>query len=120
MITVYGIKNCDTVKKALKWLISEGVEHSFHDYRKDGLERAQLEDWVQELGMELVLNKRGTTWRKLADEDKDDLSEDQVIDLLMQHPAMIKRPIMDFGALRTIGFAKKDQQQIAQLLGLTS
>lgn len=120
VITVYGIKNCDTVKKALKWLIFEGVEHSFHDYRKDGLERAQLEGWVKELGMEIVLNKRGTTWRKLADEDKDGLSEDQVIDLLMENPAMIKRPIMDFGSVRTIGFAKKDQEQIAQLLGLTS
>jgi len=118
MIIVYGIKNCDTVKKALKWLGEKGVEHRFHDFRKDGISRTQIEGWIKELGMDRVLNKRGTTWRKLADEEKENISEDQMIDLLLEHSAMIKRPVIDFGTVRTIGFAKKDQEKISQILTL--
>ncbi|MBL4802427.1 MAG: ArsC family reductase [Emcibacter sp.] len=116
MIKIFGIKNCDTIKKARAWLTERELEYQFHDFRKDGLEREILESWVKELGLDLVLNKRGTTWRKLSDEQKDSLTEKGVIDLLLEQPAMIKRPVFDFGDMRRIGFSKKDQVEIANLL----
>lgn len=118
MITIFGIKNCDTIKKALKWLTENGVDHQFHDFRKNGLTRGQLEGWAGELGVDVLLNKRGTTWRKLPDNQKDNLSDPEMIDLLLEFPAMIKRPVFDFGAERRIGFSKKDQAEIADILGL--
>ncbi len=118
MITVFGIKNCDTIKKALKWLTEQSVGHQFHDFRKDGLTRGLLENWAEELGVDILLNKRGTTWRKLPDSQKDDLSDNEIIDLLVEFPAMIKRPVFDFGDKRRVGFSKKDQGEIAVLLGL--
>lgn len=116
MITVYGIKNCDTIKKALKWLAERERAHSFHDFRKEGLDRAMLEAWVAELGVDLLLNKRGTTWRKLPEDQKENLTEAAVIDLLLDQPAMIKRPVFDFGDHRRVGFAKKDMAEIEDLL----
>jgi Spx/MgsR family transcriptional regulator len=116
MITIFGIKNCDTIKKALKWFAERGADYQFHDFRKDGLERALLEGWVQELGVEVLLNKRGTTWRKLPEEQKENLSEKQVIDLLLAYPAMIKRPVFDFGHMRRVGFSKTDQEEISLIL----
>lgn len=125
MITVFGIKNCDTIKKALKWLTEQSVDHQFHDFRKDGLTRGLLENWAEELGVDILLNKRGTTWRKLPESQKDDLSDNEIIDLLVEFPAMIKRPVFDFGGKsnlggdkRRVGFSKKDQGEIAVLLGL--
>ena len=118
MITIYGIKNCDTVKKALKYFQAQGIDHTFHDFRKDGLERGLLEGWIGEVGSDILLNKRGTTWRKLPEEQKESLTEDIVVDLLLEHPAMIKRPVFDFGDHRRVGFSAKDQGEIATLLGL--
>jgi len=116
MVIIYGIKNCDTVKKALKFFAERGIDHKFHDFRKDGLARAQLDLWAGELGLEILLNKRGTTWRKLPEDQKDDLNDQQVIDLLLEYPAMIKRPVFDFGSMRRIGFSKKDQAEISLIL----
>ncbi len=116
MVVIYGIKNCDTVKKALKWFGEKDIDHSFHDFRKDGLTRDMLEGWAQELGLDILLNKRGTTWRKLPEDQKNNLKDSQVIDLLLDYPAMIKRPVFDFGHMRHAGFSKKDQAEIALIL----
>lgn len=116
MITIFGIKNCDTIKKARAWLTEKEVPHEFHDFRKDGLERVLLEGWVQELGIDVLLNKRGTTWRKLPEDQKNNLTEQEAIHLLLAHPAMIKRPVFDFGDMRRVGFSKKDQEEISNHL----
>ena len=102
--TLYGIPNCDTVKKARDWLRDRGVDHVFHDFRKDGLERAALARWVDELGWETVLNRAGTTFRKLPEADRADLTAARAIDLMLAQPAMIKRPILDLGERRLAGF----------------
>lgn len=94
MITVYGISNCDTVRKARKWLQAQQVEFQFHDFRKDGLNAEQLKSWAEALGWEALLNKRGTTWRKLPDESKADVDQDKAIALMLEQPAMIKRPLV--------------------------
>lgn len=105
MITLYGIKNCDTVKKARKWLEASGIEYRFHDYRADGLEAAQLKRWAQELGWEALLNKRGTTWRKLPEQDKTAIDKAGAIALMLAQPALIKRPLLDTGSRRLLGFS---------------
>lgn len=107
-ITMYGIPNCDTIKKAKKWLEAEGVEYSFHDYRKQGVDKAMVELFCQQLGWENVLNKRGTTYRQLTQEQKDSLNEANAIELLVEQPAMIKRPILVSGDSYHLGF-KADQ-----------
>jgi Spx/MgsR family transcriptional regulator len=103
-ITLYGIANCDSVRKARKWLAERGVEYRFHDYRKDGLEEKQLKQWVKELGWETLLNRRGTTWRKLPEGERESIDEKSAITLMLEHPAMIKRPLLDTGKKRIVGF----------------
>ena len=103
-ITIYGIKNCDTMKKARAWLESHGVDYVFHDYKQDGLERKRLETWCKELGWEAVLNRAGTTFHKLPDADKQNLDAGKAISLMLAQPSMIKRPILDLGSRRLIGF----------------
>jgi len=120
MITIYGIKNCDTVKKALLWCRDRGIAHQFHDFRQEGLDRALLESWAEELGVLTLLNKRGTTWRKLPDNQKDNLNEKEIIELLLEYPAMIKRPVFDLGAVRHVGFSQKDQEEIGAILGVAA
>lgn len=110
MITMYGIKNCDTIKKARKWLEAEGVEYQFHDYRSDGLEASQLRVWCEELGWETLLNKRSTSWRNLADEVKSSLDADKAIEVMLETPAIIKRPLLDTGSQRMVGFKAADYQ----------
>jgi Spx/MgsR family transcriptional regulator len=114
MITLYGIPNCDTIRKARRWLKEHQVDYRFHDFRKEGLDKAQLTEWVDELGWEVLLNKRGTTWRKLSDEQKASISRDNAIELMLEYPAMIKRPVLDTGQRRLIGF--KEQQYQSELL----
>ena len=104
VITVYGIPNCDTVRKARAWLSDRGVAHGFHDYRKDGLERGRLEGWVEELGWEVVLNRAGTTFRKLPEADRTGMDAARAVDLMLAQPAMIKRPMLDLGDRRLAGF----------------
>src|ERR1700704_1897297 len=96
-ITIYGIKNCDTMKKARAWLQSHGVEYAFHDYRTEGIAREQLERWSRKVRWETLLNRAGTTFRKLPDKDKDGLTEKKAIALMLAQPSMIKRPVLDVG-----------------------
>lgn len=104
MTTLYGIPNCDTVKKARVWLDQHGVAYAFHDYKKAGIDRARLEAWVGELGWETVLNRSGTTFRALPDADKTGLDANKAVDLMLAQPSMIKRPILDLGDRRIAGF----------------
>jgi len=103
-VDMYGIPNCDTVKKARVWLDERGVRYTFHDYKKAGADPAQLKAWVEELGWETVLNRAGTTFKKLDDADKADLDADKAVRLMAAQPSMIKRPILDLGVRRIAGF----------------
>lgn len=109
MIKIYGIKNCDTMKKAMKWLDDNKLDFEFHDYRKDGADKEMIGLWAKELGIERLLNKRGTTWRKIPDTVKENLDEDSTYKLMADNPAMIKRPLFDLGNTRIIGFSKEEQ-----------
>ncbi|WP_106638782.1 ArsC family reductase [Allosphingosinicella vermicomposti] len=104
MITLYGIKNCDTVKKARAWLDVRGIAYTFHDYKIAGVDEAQLRAWVDKFGWEKVLNRAGTTFRKLPDADKEGLNADKAVTLMQAQPSMIKRPILDLGDRRIAGF----------------
>ncbi|MBR9787883.1 MAG: ArsC family reductase [Vibrionaceae bacterium] len=107
-ITMFGIPNCDTIKKAKKWLEAEDIAYEFHDYRKQGVDAALVTEFCDALGWEIVLNKRGTTYRQLTQEQKDSLNEENAIKLLVENPAMIKRPILKVNDQLHIGF-KADQ-----------
>jgi len=96
-VTIYGIKNCDTVKKARAWLDKHGVEYGFDDYKTAGIDRQRLERWAKKVGWEILLNRAGTTFRKLPEKDKDGLSETKAIGLMLKQPSMIKRPVLDAG-----------------------
>lgn len=109
-VTVYGITNCDSIKKAKTWLDKEGIEYKFHDYRKQGLEISQLNNWVDAFGWEPLLNKRGTTWRKLPDEVKDNVDRASAIDIMLQNPAIIKRPLLIKGNKMMLGFNDSQYQ----------
>jgi arsenate reductase len=102
--TIYGIKNCDTMKKARAWLDGQGAAYAFHDYKSAGIDRATLAGWVAEHGWETVLNRAGTTFRALPDTDKTGLDADKAITLMLAQPAMIKRPVLDLGERRLVGF----------------
>ncbi len=105
-IVIYGIKNCDTMKKARAWLDKRGVDYVFHDYKIDGIERAKLEGWAGKVGCDVLLNRAGTTFRKLPDQDKDGLTEKKAIALMLKQPSMIKRPVIELGAGKLlVGFA---------------
>lgn len=112
MITVYGIPNCDTIKKARQWLESSKIDYQFHDYRKNGINRDMVAAWVAEHGFETILNRRGTTWRGLSDEEKQGITPERAIDLMVSHPAMIKRPIFDLGSERLVGFTADVQARL--------
>ena len=103
-ITMYGIPNCDTIKKARVWLAGKGIDHAFHDYKKQGIERTLLEDWVDELGWEVLLNRAGTTFKKLPEADKAAVDCDKAIGLMLAQPSMVKRPVLDLGDRRIVGF----------------
>ena len=111
-ITIYGIKACDTMKKARTWLDEHGVAYDFHDYKALGIDRARLERWVGEAGWETVLNRAGTTFRKLPDADKAGLDAQKAIGLMLAQPSMIKRPVLDLGDRLLVGF-KPDAYQAA-------
>ena len=96
-ITIYGIKNCDTMKKARAWLDQHGVTYAFHDYKTAGIERERLERWCKKTGWETVLNRAGLTFKKLPEKDKLDLTEKKAIALMLAQPSMIKRPVLDLG-----------------------
>jgi arsenate reductase len=103
-VTIYGIKNCDTMKKARAWLDSHGVAYVFHDYKTEGIAKDKLKQWSDELGWETLLNRAGTTFRKLPDGDKEGLNERKALALMLAQPSMIKRPVLDLGGKLLVGF----------------
>ncbi|TXC64888.1 ArsC family reductase [Sphingosinicella ginsenosidimutans] len=105
MVTMYGIRNCDRVKKARAWLDARGVAYDFHDYKTAGIDRDRLAGWARELGWEKLLNRAGTTFRKLPDSEKAGLDEGKAIALMLAQPSMIKRPLLDLGDRRLLGFS---------------
>ena len=108
-IHLYGIPNCDTVKKSRNWLDAKGLEYTFHDYKKEGADPGKLEAWIAAKGLDTVLNKRGTTYRKLTDAEKADAADShKAVALLVQHPSMIKRPVVEHGSTILVGF-KEDE-----------
>jgi arsenate reductase len=106
-VTIYGIKNCDTMKKARAWLDGHGVAHDFHDYKAQGIERARLEAWARTVGWETLLNRAGTTFRKLPDAQREDINASKAIALMFGQPSMIKRPVLDLGGRLLVGFNPK-------------
>ena len=105
MIKVYGIKNCDTVKKALSWLTNQGVEFQFHDYKKDGVDEKKLEEFLEKFGHEKLINRKGTTWRQLSlEEQRRVVDNKSALKLMLEKPSIIKRPIIDSGSRQSIGF----------------
>ncbi len=104
MTTVSGIRNCDTMKKARAWLDAEGIAYHFHDYEIAGVDRTTLEGWVDRIGWEALLNRAGTTFRKLPDADKVGLDAGKAVDLMLAHPSMIKRPVVAHGDTLLVGF----------------
>jgi arsenate reductase (glutaredoxin) len=103
-ITVYGIRNCDTMKKARAWLEQRQIAYSFHDYKTEGIAKAKLEAWVREAGWETLLNRAGQTFRKLADKDKENITEKKAIALMVAQPSMIKRPVVETSGKLLVGF----------------
>ena len=111
-ITIYGIKNCDTMKKARAWLDKHGVAYAFHDYKTAGIERERLEKWEKEVGWEVLLNRAGATFRKLPDQDKAGLNAKKAMALMLAQPSMIKRPVLDLGGGKLlVGFAPEQYQK---------
>ncbi|MFT4906672.1 MAG: arsenate reductase [Oleispira sp.] len=111
MITMFGIKNCDTIKKARKWLEVEGIDYQFHDYKKDGLSVDMLNTWVKDLGWEALVNKRGTTWRKLPEEVKESIDQAAAIQVMLDNTSIIKRPLLiDDAQHKLLGFNAEDYQ----------
>ena len=104
---MYGIPNCDTIRKARKWLLAHDQTCVFHDYKKEGVDVVRLSDWVDQLGWEVLLNKRGTTWRKLSEADKQDLDQDRAIALMCENPSMIKRPVLIVDDVIEVGFSEQ-------------
>jgi arsenate reductase len=104
VITFYGIKNCDTVKKARAWLDEHGLAYAFHDYKTAGIDSARLAKWIEAVGWEMLLNRSGTTFRKLPDADKADIDQDKAVALMLGQPAMIKRPVIEFPGGLLVGF----------------
>jgi len=112
MTTIYGIKACDTMKKARTWLDEHGVKYEFHDYKVSGIDREHLEKWCKKAGWETVLNRAGTTFRKLPDDKKADLNERKAIALMLEQPSMIKRPVLENGARVLVGFKPAEYQTL--------
>ncbi|SFC38054.1 arsenate reductase [Marinospirillum celere] len=116
MLTLYGIPNCNTMKKARTWLDANQLEYTFHDYKKAGIDQATLQGWVSRLGWEPLVNRRGTTWRKLPEEQREAINQDLALQLMQDNPSLIKRPVLETGNQLLVGFDTDEWQQ--QLLGL--
>jgi len=114
MITVYGLRTCDTCRKAIKWLEAEGMDAQLHDVRADGLEPASLDAWIDALGWEALLNRRGTTWRKLPAAETDGIDAMRARALMLEHPALIKRPVFDLGGRYLVGFKDAEKAALKQ------
>ena len=114
MIKIYGIPNCDTMKKARKWLEAKGVDYEFHDYRKQGVPESRLKAWSKQAGWEALLNRRGTTWRKLDDNVKQNLDPSRALQIMLDNPSIIKRPVLESGSKLLIGFNETDYQALIE------
>ena len=110
-VEFFGIPNCDTVKKARKWLEGQGIDYAFHDYKKEGADPAKLVAWANSVGWEALLNRRGTTFRKLSDADKADIDKAKAVRLMAENPSMIKRPVVEYGGKVLVGFKESDWLQ---------
>jgi len=116
-VTIYGIKNCDTMKKARAWLDKRHIAYVFHDYKTSGIDPQSLKRWIKSVGWETLLNRAGTTFRKLPDKDKSPMTESKAIALMLKQPSMIKRPVLELGGSKIIvGFAT--ERYAESLLGL--
>lgn len=107
MLTVYGIKSCDTCRRARKYLTEHGIQHTFHDVRDDGLDIQMLERWAERIGWEKLLNKKSLTWRKLPEVDRNDISRDKALALMIDKPTLVKRPVLESPAYIAVGFSEK-------------
>jgi len=112
MTTLYGIPNCDTVKKARKWLDENQIDYNFHNFKKDGLDHGLLDTWFQAIGWETLLNKRGTTWRKLPADIKDNIDQDSAKKIMLENASIIKRPVLSTETQYHVGFKPEDYQSI--------
>jgi arsenate reductase len=112
MTKMFGIKNCDTIKKARTWLEKQGVAYDFHDYKASGIDRPVLEGWVKKVGWEVLLNKAGTTFKKLSESDKEGLTEKKAVALMLAQPSMIKRPVLDVRGKLTVGFKPDEYKKV--------
>lgn len=112
VVTLYGIPNCDTIKKARKWLSEHSIDYSFHDYRKQGIDLDQLQVMASQLGWEVMLNRRGTTWRALSETVKSQIDEASALQLMLNNPAIIKRPILQQDGRLHIGFSSQQYQEV--------
>lgn len=112
MITLYGIKNCDTVKKARAWLEQKKVDYHFHDFRADGLSEAQVKIWIAEIGLETLVNKRSTTWKELDETTKNNFNEANAATVISANPTLIKRPLLDTGKQKHVGFKDAEYTKI--------
>ena len=112
MATIYGIKNCDTMKKACTWLEAHKIAHDFHDYKASGIDEATLEGWAQKVGWEVLLNRAGTTFRKLPEAEREGLTQKKAIALMLAQPSMIKRPVLDLGGTLLVGFKPEIYEQV--------
>ena len=115
MITLYGIANCDTVRKARQWLQSHDIDYHFHDVRADGLDPEQVADWLTELGWETLVNKRSSSWKALAPERREAMDNHSAAVAILEHPTLIKRPLLDTGHERHCGFSAATYQKIFNL-----
>ena len=112
MTTLYGIKNCDTIKKARRWLTENDIEYRFHDVRADGISRSDLQRWMKTLDWEKLLNRRGTTWRKLPEAVRNNISKASAVDVMLDNPAIIKRPVLVHDNTFYLGFSADSYQSI--------
>lgn len=112
MITLYGIKNCDTVKKSRDWLAKNNIAYQFHDFRADGLAQEQVKTWIADLGLETLVNKRSTTWKELAEDTKASFNEKNAVAVIAENPTLIKRPLLDTGAGKYVGFKDAEYAKI--------
>jgi len=110
--TIYGIKNCDTMKKASTWLDGHKVAYTFHDYKAVGIDKPTLEGWAGKVGWEVLLNRAGTTFRKLPDTDKEGITEKKAIALMLAQPSMIKRPVLEAKGKLTVGFKPEEYKKL--------
>lgn len=111
-VEMYGIPNCDTIKKARNWLEGKGVGYTFHDYKKEGVDTKLLASWCEAVGWETLLNRRGTTWRKLPESDKESVDQAKTIALMVKHPSMIKRPVLITGSQVVVGFSVSEYEAL--------